>query len=250
MADLSDEDPRVRALAVHDLGKMSDPQITAAIVGCLEDSSAEVRWQACVALVALGGSESLAGLMNAAADVDQRVRLTALQGLGRLRQPSAVSFLAGELNDADWKTRLVVVGALRAIGGPAAIPALAAAARDPTHDVRRHAMRGLGEVLPETCDESMRRLATEELRANLRHADPAVRLSAAIASTSSGDHRQLQAVREAIARERRPVLRFRMNRVLRARRGRETAARVPCADSVLEPDGAERDQQLRKRRTS
>lgn len=89
-AALDDPNARVRAAAVHSLGRARDGERLDRILALAADPDERVRQEVPAALGRLAGSRALATLLELAADPRWRVRLAAAQALADLRDPAAV----------------------------------------------------------------------------------------------------------------------------------------------------------------
>lgn len=94
--------------------------------------------------------------------------------------------LAEALDDDDEAVRRVAAEALAKVGTSAALEGLARALRDPHHDVRLAAVKGLGKIAP-------------DLLAALDDAEWSVRRGAAESLAKLGDSRALPTLLEALA---------------------------------------------------
>ncbi|MBI3407771.1 MAG: HEAT repeat domain-containing protein [Planctomycetes bacterium] len=88
--ELKSSDARARKKAVQALGSAAGtvPEARAGLVTGLQDADADVRYEACLALVQLGKNtpaEALPLLEKAASDSDPRVKTAAAKALERVR---------------------------------------------------------------------------------------------------------------------------------------------------------------------
>jgi len=86
---IGDPDYRLRAVSARSLGVLGFSNATDILVGCLEDSSAEVRWTAAAALGRLKNTAAAGPLIERLADVNAEVRRQASLSLGFLGDPRA-----------------------------------------------------------------------------------------------------------------------------------------------------------------
>ncbi|MEW6364407.1 MAG: HEAT repeat domain-containing protein [Acidobacteriota bacterium] len=151
-------DSRVSRVVVRALIKIGSPAAYRALARALEIGPEDLRLQVIASCAVPGNEAILPGLAEIArakpqASAADAVRKRAIEGLGKIGSPQAVPVLADLLEKRslfsmaeESDTRLAAVRALGAIDCPEAREALARAAhKDPKDDVRREAMRWLGE---------------------------------------------------------------------------------------------------------
>jgi tetratricopeptide (TPR) repeat protein len=153
-AQLTSEDPKVRALAISVLAKIDgkDQQADAAIEKALADPAPQVRAAAAGSIVVLAHrrghtppelGSALARMLAAPEWGDRRV---AASVLGRLGEPGSVPALTKAATDSQAFVREAVATALGQIGSPAAHAPLDALAKDEIVEVREAATRALGQL--------------------------------------------------------------------------------------------------------
>jgi hypothetical protein len=102
IAALKDADRNVRRLAAEALGRIKDPRAVVPLEGTQRDPDPSVRWNAIVAIVALGNiRDPLDFLIPALKDADSSVRGNAANLLGKVNDPRVVEPLIAALKDAD-----------------------------------------------------------------------------------------------------------------------------------------------------
>jgi HEAT repeat protein len=124
VAGIESENPVVREDMVLIARSVSDPVVTSALVGALNDSSATVRLRAIESLAELGSTESTGALIARLFDDDAGVRRAAVDAIGRVGDESAVRPLIEYVERANVPP-LNAIWALGSLGSAAAIPMLA-----------------------------------------------------------------------------------------------------------------------------
>lgn len=215
VAQLKDPDPKVRAAAAEAIaseaasrlprGRPSGPlgePFTAAVaplIAALQDREAEVRRNAVEALRHIGDPRAVQPLIDRLRDRDAAVRCVAAGAMGGLalrgvRTDGAVDLLAAAMKDGEaWLGRdcaeWVTARSLGMIGGPRATHALLAAAKDPSPQMRRNALDGLGWLARVGTSDGR---VKEALLAALKDADTSVRRSVAETLAWLGDRRAVR----------------------------------------------------------
>jgi HEAT repeat protein len=158
VADLKDEQPRVRRSAAFVLGKVGSPQAQAALLDALKDRDASVREAAAFALGEIrprppeAVAATLPGLFEALRDADPRVRRSAACSLGKSGSlaAGAAPQLREALRDPAATVRQNAAWALGQFGEDAGREAVDDLARllggDPDPLVRRDAAQALGKM--------------------------------------------------------------------------------------------------------
>lgn len=158
-AQLTSEDPKVRALAVSVLAKLDgkpghDPGAEAAITRALADPADQVRAAAMAAIPVLAHRRgtappalvgALAKTLGSGPWADRREAALALGKLGAHGDPAA---LIGAATDSSSFVREAVAIALGEVGGSQVVAPLQALAKDSISEVREAATRSLGSVTP------------------------------------------------------------------------------------------------------
>lgn len=172
---LSDPSPDVRCEAVLGLVSLDALDLLGHAVA---DSSAAVRLAVARGIGAVGDPRGTADLVTLATDPDVLVRAAALSAMARTGCTADASLVAGAaLRDPAWQVRQGAATALSAADSAAAADALADAlvdaTRDDNLDVRKAAVKALGEWLPARPDlrgalEAAQRDADADVRAHAR----------------------------------------------------------------------------------
>ncbi len=189
LRDLEHADPRVRAQAADALGRVDDPDRTAAIralVRACDDAHAAVRYAALLSLGELAADSTVEAVAARLSDGEPLVREAATIALGQVGSaPGAAievawSALAEALRVGAPEVRFQAVASLVEISPARAVPLVLAALDDQDHKVRAQAAAALGDA----GDPSV----AEALTALLDDADD-VRYEAALALVRLGDRR-------------------------------------------------------------
>lgn len=181
---LQNSDAKVRAKAVRELGKASDPDTVPVLARALSDSSPSVRHEAVLALAQIRAPAALGALVTATRDADPDVRQFAVKGVvgyytGITPQAGFTSFVRKQYRRAkghfvvdtlqidpgvkvDPKVATALVGVLNdaAAAQPAreaakglgillarsAVPNLIQAAHSPDEDLDREALNALSKI--------------------------------------------------------------------------------------------------------
>jgi len=153
IAELKDEDPRIRQTAAEILGRLKDPRAIGPLILALVDEASEVREAAFEALKNFlfweksDAARSLVPkLIEALRDENPWARFIAAWSLGEIKDPRAVEPLIATLKDKDFRVRWNAAKALGEIGDPKAVKPLIAALKDEDSWVRWRAAEALGEI--------------------------------------------------------------------------------------------------------
>jgi len=114
---LDDRDARVRAAAVHALGRAHAADVTVRLFGLAEDPSPRVRAQVAWSLTRLAGARARPVLAGLAEDPRWRVRLAAADGLANLKTPRAIAALLDTLEHEPGRLREDVLAHLQRLTG-------------------------------------------------------------------------------------------------------------------------------------
>jgi len=147
LTDLQNGDLLVRVSAVHDLGKVSEPQITEVLLKLFRHRDTEIRLAAAQAVAAREDAPAghFLGLLQ---DPSFEVRLTAVQFLGRIRHKQIAEVLFPLLADPKLEVRQATATALGLIGNPSAIESLVVSLADEDEHMRLVAERALEQIDP------------------------------------------------------------------------------------------------------
>ena len=145
---LSDEDPRVRALAAATLGKIGDASIVERLFPLLADSDLLVMQAATAAIQSLGSDEARALALRAARADSPQTRRAALRILAYFGEPSSFEVFRESIGDPDPRVRDVAVLGLAFIDDSRATETLLAACRNDDAKMRAAAARALGLRAP------------------------------------------------------------------------------------------------------
>ena len=175
-AQLTSEDPKVRALAVSVIAKLDGGKVRAAdaaITKALADPADQVRAAAmnAIPVVALrrgsAPAELVAALTRTLASGTWADRRAAALAMGKLGPSSDTGALLKAAADPSSFVREAVAIALTSLGGGAVVEPLLALSRDEVAQVRAAAARGLGTVKDERATKRRSELSSDP--------DPAVR---------------------------------------------------------------------------
>jgi len=155
IAELKDEDPRIRQTAAEILGRLKDPRAIGPLIVALVDEDPEVQeavFEALKSFPGWGKSDEANRVVPELIVVlqDQRkdpeVRKNAAEALGKIKDPRAVEPLIEALKDKDFRVRWNAAEALGEIGDPKAVKPLIAALKDKDSTVRLYAAEALGKI--------------------------------------------------------------------------------------------------------
>lgn len=147
LADLDDEDPKVRIDAISRLAELGSDEATEAIGdAALFDSRISVREEAVYCLAEIGSEGARWFLDRSLLDSEPRIREAALDGLSNLNDEDAAWSLAFVLADEDPELRIEAVYALGEIGGETARTILERALSDEDERVVEAANEALEEL--------------------------------------------------------------------------------------------------------
>ena len=156
-----------------------DDRVASALMDALDDSQADVRRSAVVALGRNRVERAVEPLAAVLSDADAGIRAEAARALGRIRREEAVPGLVGALNDAEPEVAGQAAIALGRIRSETAAPGLSAALDHDDDDVREQIVRALGRIRSAG--------AVDGLVIALRDEESAVRAAAARALGSIRD---------------------------------------------------------------
>jgi HEAT repeat protein len=88
-AAYNDDDPAMRASAVHAMGRSADPRWLSAVLDEMESDEAEMRFEAAAAAGSIGDEQAVPALARLTSDEDAEVQETAIQALGEIGGPLA-----------------------------------------------------------------------------------------------------------------------------------------------------------------
>lgn len=160
IAALPDENPRLRAEAVHMLGRIKDRTAGVPIVQLLKDPEPMVREAAAEAIGHMSDKEALTALVRLLEE--EAHRDTAAEVLGRLKDPGALEPLMAMLKSQDQTARRMAADALEQLADPRSIDAWIEAMA--YSDLREIASRSLKRIsdLRERISEILNRLRDSE----------------------------------------------------------------------------------------
>lgn len=194
----------VRDLARHAAGVAGGRAVAALLEVLAEDSSAEVRGAAALALADSGSREAVDGLLQAEEDPSHHVRQMALIAMGEVCTPGdarALEAVERALASGAAPMRYQALIALSRLDATGAGPAVLRATTDPDAEVRHVAFRILEERATGEADVvSIGEDVVKSARDALDDESLAVRLCAAILLSRSGDRSGTAIVVEAVNR--------------------------------------------------
>ncbi len=148
LSSLEDENMRIRASAIIEMGRTGNRDGVQSIIGVLANRE-EVDWLRACAAIALGrlaGEEVLSPLVIALQDDSIIVSRAAISALGDARNPQAIPHLKGILENKDKEElHAVTVKVLGEIGGRDIMPTILRALESSNDLVRIRAALALGE---------------------------------------------------------------------------------------------------------
>ena len=203
--DLLDEDPRVRADAVHELSFIPGPGTLPSMVKAASDRDEGVRHLAAQALGRLGDEAGLTTLLDLLGDAVPRVRTAAVDALvmfgprglpllledvtrqiatqpaglrlesallvlGRVGDDRATGPLSAALRDGGTSARNAAARALGDLGLSGGIPSLRAALNDPAPEVREAAARSIVTIAGPAAREVIEAYIAREVDPRLKQA--------------------------------------------------------------------------------
>lgn len=145
---LDDEKPELRMAAATGLGRVGDPNVTAALVKRLDDADSRVRARSAAACGRIGDPravEPLEARLQSDGDID--VRTAAAEALGEIGTEGALTVLLENADDPNESVRRVIADSLGAFGSVAPVETLVAYLEDDNEVVRRTAMFSMVEIL-------------------------------------------------------------------------------------------------------
>ncbi len=190
LRDASHEKTEVRLSALSDLTRYArggDAQAAMALLGALEDSLAEVRASAALALADAGVERAVPHLLRATSDANTKVRQMALLALGELagREDELVLQALLDARDASEPAeRFQALLALHQLGAERAEQAIVEGTVDPDAEVRRLSFR-VAEA--HFADRALPELMRARARAALSEKNALVRCAAALLLAHFGD---------------------------------------------------------------
>lgn len=188
-----DPDASIRAAAAEALASQS-PKHVHALVKALDDASAEVRRQAVLALGVFRTEPAVEALKDRLRhDRDAGVRASAAAMLGELRRADLIPDLRVAVNDSDEGVRATVLSALRECAGFEAAPEL--------RSLFLAALSDTSAIVRETAAEALRFSSPEAIPALMLAANDevaGVRLQAVIALGSMQVHQAIDTLADRI----------------------------------------------------
>ncbi len=125
IADLKDNEKRVREIAASALGKIGDSRAIEPLISALNDDSDSVRVLAAKALGKIDDPRVVEPLMDALKNNSvELVRVSAVEALGKTGDSRAVESLIAAMKDRSERVRELVVEALGKTGDPRAVEPL------------------------------------------------------------------------------------------------------------------------------
>ena len=158
IAELKDEDPRIRQTAAEILGRLKDPRAIGPLIVALVDEASEVREAASEALKSFPGwgksdeaNRVVPELIVVLQDQrkDPEVRKNAAEALGKIKDPRAVEPLITALKDEYSEVRWHAAWSLGEIQDPRAVEPLIEALKDEDSGVRLSAAWSLEKITKE-----------------------------------------------------------------------------------------------------
>jgi len=144
---LRSDDPELRRETVLDLGERGDPEAAPIVATMLEDKNALVRSGAVTSLVKLRGPDTYSLLVKTLQDRHWIVRWDGADALGKLEDGRAVEPLAQTARrDVNEDVRRAAVKALGQLGEEAALAPLVRALKDANISVAYAASRSLASI--------------------------------------------------------------------------------------------------------
>ncbi|HHH30172.1 MAG TPA: HEAT repeat domain-containing protein [Polyangiaceae bacterium] len=202
LRDLSAKRADVRASAAEELAPHAEnhrTEVVDALRHALDDSAAEVRAAAALALADAGADEAVPTLIEAIADEDDHVQQMAITALGELRASAAAEAIRGALSHeaAPVRFQAVIAYPRVATDHEDAVRALVEATRDEDALVRHIALRMAEELgTPHTQDTENEGTKADDTpiaaplltraRALLRDDSDVVRIAAAVVLARAG----------------------------------------------------------------
>jgi HEAT repeat protein len=168
---LTDPKPDVRAAAASALASRPAPDVAAALISSLNDAMPIVRTAAAQSLAKVRTPLAVKPLTRLLDDRHAGVAEAAARALGELGDAAAVPALVSVLDevDEDSGTYVAAVEALSKISGPTVRPVLTdKLLRSKNHNVRWHAVMGLGAYAPEIAVPELSRVARNDGNAGVR----------------------------------------------------------------------------------
>jgi HEAT repeat protein/cyclophilin family peptidyl-prolyl cis-trans isomerase len=177
VARLAAADTTETELVAEALGKLGDPAATPRVAALLDHREARVRSEAAVALWRLADSTALDVLLEHHDDPDPEVRWRVLYALEKIVMPARVVLTAAlHLEDPDWRVRAYAVRTIGRQNSSRGTAYVLQKVQDPEPAVVVNAIRALQSIADSSCA-----LCGTDLARALAHADPYVRVTAAIA---------------------------------------------------------------------
>lgn len=141
---LQDRDWSVRLKAVESLGLKQDKQIAAPLVAMLTDTNKDVR-KAAFSVLMMSGAEVIEPLIKLLETQNAGIRKNVVALLGKFHNDQVIEALTKTLEDPDMNVRKKVADMLKAIGSPA-VSYLSKALDSHDSDVQWRAVKTLGEI--------------------------------------------------------------------------------------------------------
>lgn len=147
LAHLANEEPEIRRRAAQQLGGFGGPEVVAALIGAMSDSSAPVRGAAALALGGLEAPEGLSVLLeHLVHDESSHVRVMCGWFMHCYKDASAVEPLIAALEDPDMSVVTGAATVLGLLGDERAIPGLLRLLDLPEWYVRYYACESLMQL--------------------------------------------------------------------------------------------------------
>lgn len=162
VACLVDEQPAVRALACHALGRGREVAAVPALFELLTDPDLGVVHAAVGAIQALGSAETEALALAAVESAHLGERRAALRIVTYFGYDASLALCLAALSSDDEKLRDIALGGLPALDDPSVPVVLAGAARHASARTRASAMRALGHVPVSSDSEAVLLTALED----------------------------------------------------------------------------------------
>ncbi len=159
---LQDTDAEVREHAVMALGRLRDRRATAPLIAALADTSADLRESAAMALGQLRDPASVEPLIALLGDKTPGVREQVAFALGQVRDLRAVDPLIAAIADANADVREQAVFALAQLRDKRATPKLVGALSDSSADVREQAAFALSQLRDPAAAPALAGLLTDK----------------------------------------------------------------------------------------
>ena len=147
--DDDDFNDDLKPSVIRALGQTGSSKAVDTLIDILEDVYEEKswRWNACEALGLIGDSSALPAVRNALQDRDTYLRSYAVKALSGFDSSETEDILIQSLRDSFWRVRVSAAEALGSLKSLRAVDILVyKASKDPEPNVRKAAVKALGEV--------------------------------------------------------------------------------------------------------